>query len=240
MLLILKPINFSLNITEKTNMGAFEGLSHYFEQPLCDYAIDLGYDESNILILEGQMNQLQNRHLNIYNNLLSCQHHSDRRTPLEYGQDLVASWLFEDYFISEMQNEDFEIQHAGADRTRLILPNQRTSTSSDYIITTNTGTQILLELVNDYTGFWYRNQKLHLRDNKYLQLCSHRSLLLAIALSATAQKYTIFDFRENIPAIRIESHRPYGGKPAYELSVSKESLNDFSFTNVRHSIINII
>lgn len=221
-------------------MGAFEGLSHYFEQPLCDYAIDLGYDESNILILEGQMNQLQNRHLNIYNNLLSCQHHSDRRTPLEYGQDLVASWLFEDYFISEMQNEDFEIQHAGADRTRLILPNQRTSTSSDYIITTNTGTQILLELVNDYTGFWYRNQKLHLRDNKYLQLCSHRSLLLAIALSATAQKYTIFDFRENIPAIRIESHRPYGGKPAYELSVSKESLNDFSFTNVRNSIINII
>lgn len=221
-------------------MGAFEGLSHYFEQPLCDYAIDLGYDESNILILEGQMNQLQNRHLNIYNNLLSCQHHSDRRTPLEYGQDLVASWLFEDYFISGMQNEDFEIQHAGADRTRLILPNQRTSTSSDYIITTNTGTQILLELVNDYTGFWYRNQKLHLRDNKYLQLCSHRSLLLAIALSATAQKYTIFDFRENIPAIRIESHRPYGGKPAYELSVSKESLNDFSFTNVRNSIINII
>lgn len=99
------------------------------------------------------MNQLQNRHLDIYNNLLSCRHHSDRRTPLEYVQDLVASWLFEDYFINEMQNNEFEIHHAGADRTRLILPNQRTSTSSDYIITTNSGTQILMELVNDYTGF---------------------------------------------------------------------------------------
>ena len=221
-------------------MGAYEGLSHFFEQPLCDYAVSLGYDESNILILEGQMNQLQNRHLNIYNNLLSCQHHSDRRTPLEYGQDLVASWLFEDYFINQMQNDEFEIHHAGADRTRLILPNQRTSTSSDYIITTNSGTQILMELVNDYTGFWYRNQKLHLRDNKYLQLRNHHSLLLAIALSTNTQKYTIFDFREDIPARRINSHRHYGGKPAYELTVSQESLNDFSFTNVKDSIKNII
>lgn len=221
-------------------MGAYEGLSHYFKQPLCNYATTLGYDESNILILEGQMNQLQNRHLNIYNNLLSCQHHADRRTLLEYGQDLVASWLFEDYFINEIQNDIFTIQHAGADRTRLILPNQRTSTSSDYIITTNTGVQILMELVNDYTGFWYKNQKLHLRDNKYLQLRNHHGLLLAIALSPNAQKYTIFDFREEIPARRIESHRPYGGKPAYELTVSQESLNDFSFANVKNSIINII
>ena len=48
-------------------MGAYEGLSHYFNQPLCNYAINLGYDESNVLILEGQINQLQSRHLNIKN-----------------------------------------------------------------------------------------------------------------------------------------------------------------------------
>lgn len=34
-------------------MGAYEGLSNYFEKPLCEYAISLGYDESNILILKG-------------------------------------------------------------------------------------------------------------------------------------------------------------------------------------------
>lgn len=80
----------------------------------------------------------------------------------------------------------------------------------DYIITTNSGTQILMELVNDYTGFWYRNQRLHLRDKKYLQLRNNHSLLLAIALATNTQKYTIFDFREDIPARRINSHRPYG------------------------------
>ena len=221
-------------------MGAYEGLSHYLDRPLWDYAINRGYDESNILILKGDIESLKNRHLNIYQNLLSCQHHSDRRTPIEYGQDLVASWIFEDYFIEKTKNKEFIILHAGADSSRLILPNKRTAASSDYIITTNKGTQILMELVNDYTGFWYKNQKLHLRDNKYLQLCSHKSLLLAIALSTNAQKYTIFDFRKEIPAKKIESHRPYGGKTAYELSISKTDLYDFSFSNVKESILAII
>ena len=97
-----------------------------------------------------------------------------------------------------------------------------------------------MELVNDYTGFWYRTHKLHLRDNKYMQLQRNRSLLLAIALSANCQKFTIFDFRQDIPATRIPSHRPYGGKPAYELSVAANSLYDFSFTGVREAILDTI
>lgn len=221
-------------------MGAFEGLSNYFGMPLYNYAIDLGYDESNILILKGELSALKNRYSSIYQNLLSCRHHSDRRTPLEYGQDLIASWIFEDFFISEMQNDVFEIFLSGTDRTRLILPNQKTSTSSDYHIRTHTGYEIAMELVNDYTGFWYKNHKLHLRDNKYIHLCQNQSLLLAIALSPQVQKYTLFDFRQNIQAKRILSHKPYGGKPAYELSVMPESLYDFTFTNVKETILNTI
>ena len=221
-------------------MGAYKGLSNYFNKPLCDYAIDLGYHDSNILTLKGNINTLQNRHLNIYRNLISCQHHSDRRSPIEYGQDLIASWIFEDYFIKNIQNSELEIKLAGADQTRLILPNQKTSTSSDYIITTTSGTHIFMELVNDYTGFWYKYQKLHLRDNKYQELHNRHSLLLAIALTSNAQKYTIFDFRKEIHAKKILSHKPYGGKPAYELSISQELLYDFSFENVRKSLLNTI
>lgn len=139
-----------------------------------------------------------------------------------------------------MQNAGFDMQLSGADQTRLILPNQRTSTISDYLVCTNTGYEITMELVNDYTGFWYRNRKLHLRDNKYLQLQRNHSLLLAIALSPKCQKFTVFDFRQDIPAIRIPSHRPYGGKLAYELSVEANSLYDFSFTNVIETILNAI
>ena len=221
-------------------MGAYDGLRNYLPKPLTEYAKDFGYHEANILILEGKITDLQNRYFPVYQNLLSCRHHSDRRSPLTYGQDLVASWIFEDFFLKEMQNDMFTISLSGADRTRTILPNQRTSTSSDYRIRTQKGTEISMELVNDYTGFWCRNHKLHLRDNKYLQLKKNQSLLLAISLSGQAQKYTLFDFRQTIPATKILSHRPYGGKSAYELSVTNDSLHDFSFTNIRETILHTL
>lgn len=221
-------------------MGAYEGLSNYLDRPLCDYARSLGYDESNILILKGEIDNLKNNYSNIYQNLLSCRHHSDRRTPLEYGQDLVASWVFEDLFIQEMRSNKLNIQLAEADRTRLILSNQRTSADSDYLIRTNGGNEITMELVNDYTDFWFRTHKLHLRDNKYLRLQQNHSLLLAIALSPHAHKFTLFDFRQDIPAKWIPSHFPYGGKPAYELSVADGSLYDFSFSKVKETILDTI
>lgn len=31
-------------------MGAYDGLNTYFNGDLCDYAIQYGYDESNIII----------------------------------------------------------------------------------------------------------------------------------------------------------------------------------------------
>lgn len=139
-----------------------------------------------------------------------------------------------------MQTEEFDIQLSGADRTRVILPNRKTSTTSDYLIRTNNGYEITMELVNDYTGFWYRNHKLHLRDNKYLQLQGNHSLLLAIALSPNVPKYTLFDLRQNIPATRISSYHPYGGNPAYELSVEKTILYDFSFANVKETILSTL
>lgn len=221
-------------------MGAYAGLSHYFNKPLYEYAVELGYDESNILILKGDVHSLQDYHLNIYKNLLSCRHQSDNRASIEYGRDLVASWIFEDYFIQQMQNDKFEITLSGADKTRLILPNKMTSTNSDYLIRTLDGYEITMELVNDYTGFWYKNHKLHLRDNKYLELKNNQSLLLAIALSANIQKYTLFDFRKEISAVKIPSHKPYGGKPAYEISVVPNSLFNFSFSNIKETILDTL
>ena len=221
-------------------MGAFEGLNGYFNGALCDYARRYGYDDSNILILEGNIAALQREHPQVYNNLLSCQHQSDRRTPLQYGQDLVASWIFEDYFLNEMQGAEFGIALSGADRNRMVLPNQRTSTSSDYVLTSQTGDQILLELVNDYTGFWARKKVLHLRDNKYLQLQRNHCLLLAISLTAQANKFALIDFRNNIPARHIPEHPPWGGKPAYEIPISQNMLLDFSSDAVKDHISHII
>ena len=217
-------------------MGAFEGLTAYLKESLIDYAMQFGYHDSNIAILEGDIDRLRRDHPGIYQNLLTCSHHADRRTPLSYGQDLVASWIFEDLFLANVNKELLNISLAGADRNRMILPDQRTATSTDYIITSNSGYRIGMELVNDYTSFWYRNHKLHLRDNKYLRLLNEQSLLLAIALSHGIAKYTIFDFRDKPAATYIPSHKPYGGKPAYEMPVDRNRLFDFSWESVSRSL----
>lgn len=139
-----------------------------------------------------------------------------------------------------MQNSPFIIELSGADRNRMILPNQRTSTTSDYIITSPNGICIKMELVNDYTGFGAKNHTLHLRDNKYLQLQRNCCLLLAIALTSYTRKYAIFDFRNEIPAQNISQHRPYGYKPAYELQIPAAMMHDFSMDNVKQHILQIL
>lgn len=221
-------------------MGAFSGLSAYFDRPLAEYAAELGYDPDNVLVLEGNLERLQREHPQTYQNLLSCRHHSDRRTPLEYGQDLVASWLFEDHFLQELQAAGLNVQLAGADRQRKILANQRTSASSDFLVASPGGQQRRMELMNDYTGFWYRTEKLHLRDQKYNQLCREQCLMLALSLTGAAQKYALFDFSRQVPAAYLASHRPYGGKPAYELSIPRGTLLDFTPENVKQQLLQVL
>lgn len=217
-------------------MGAFAGLCAYFDRPLAEYAVELGYTQDNVLVLEGDLERLQREYPQTYQNLLSCRHHSDRRTPLEYGRDLVASWIFEDYFLHQLQQAGLDVQLAGADRQRRILSNQRTSASSDFVLKAPDGRQRRMELVNDYTGFWHRNETLHLRDQKYLQLKQSQCLLLAVSLTEAVHKYALFDFRQEVPGVYIASHRPYGGKPAYELSIPRETLLDLTVENVKRQL----
>lgn len=183
------------------------------------------------------MNGLQKQYPEIYQNLLSCSHQADCRSPLAYGRDLVASWIFEDFLCQALQNNhQFTIQLDGADQNRMILATSDTSSGSDYLITSPTGRQLRVELVNDYTGFWHKHQKLHLRDQKYLRLQNSHSLLLAIAISEELCEFTVFDFRNTIPATYIPSHKPYGGKPAYELHISRSVMKSFTALDVTNSL----
>ena len=80
-------------------MGAFTGAQTFFNCPLVEVARRLGYSQDNVLILQGDLQALQNSFPETYRNIMSCRHHRDNRTPLEYAQDLVASWLVEDSFL---------------------------------------------------------------------------------------------------------------------------------------------
>ncbi len=72
-------------------MGAFDSAQQFLGRPLDQAAIEHGYGEDNILILRGDEMALRDNYPVTWNNIVSCRHHADRRTPLRYAQDLVAS-----------------------------------------------------------------------------------------------------------------------------------------------------
>lgn len=214
-------------------MGAYEGLTRFFHGDLCDLAARLEYSAENLCVLRGDAAELQRRFPETYENILSCEHNKDKRNPLEYAKDIVASWLFEDYLVAKVRREGRCLRLVGGDRERKLLPNSRVSSSSDCVY--GTGKQELsVEIMNSYTSFWQTNRCLHLRDHKYQQLCRERGALLCIDTQNCS--YGIVDFtQEKPPAKYIESHRPYGGKSAYELSLLSVTFCQFLVRNVIHS-----
>ena len=73
--------------------GAFQHMSSLCHD-LAGKARSYGYPESSICILLGDETRLRPEYPDTFSNLNSCGHNRDARTAIEYGQDLVASWLF--------------------------------------------------------------------------------------------------------------------------------------------------
>ncbi len=218
-------------------MSTFDHVTNVFGCPLDLVALQYGYSPENICILAGDEARLIREYPTAYSNVLSCAHHSDRRAPFEYAQDLVASWLIEDYYLGMLSQAGLTINLNGADRERKILRNTKTSTSCDFNVSYN-GSSRRCELMNDYGGFWFQYSKLHLRDNKYEKLANDGALLLAISVSNN--QFAFLDFSNRIPARYIASHRPYGGKSAYEIDIPNSYFSNATGENMVGAIINAI
>lgn len=217
-------------------MGAFEALSNYYDQPLDACAMELGYHISNIYILRGDGNRLRAECPQIYKNLISCRHNRDRRTPIEYGQDLVASWIFEDKLIADLRNWGLAIEKAGADRERMILSTRHVSAGSDTRININDN-EIYMEIMCDYKGYWSRNLTAELRDDKFTRLSRENALFLGV--DVINDRYMLIDFSKNVEARYIASHFAYGGKPAYSLSLRRYVLTPTDYRRIAEEIIQI-
>ena len=206
-------------------MGAFNQLSAYYPEGLVKKAKELNYSDSNLLILVGDEQGLKNSYPDVYANLLSCGHNKDGRSFMEYAQDLVASWVFEDDLMAQLRAGGLVIKGAGTDKDRELLATNTVSASSDCVVSWD-GKSVLLELMSDYTGYWTRYGQMDLRDEKYHKLKNSSSLFLGV--STKDQKFIFLDFTANINATHIPSHKPYGGKPAYQIKLNGASLLPFN------------
>lgn len=217
-------------------MGAYKHMLGLYPD-LVEKAKSYNYPESSVCILKGNELELQQQFPETYNNLLSCRHNRDTRTPFEYGQDLVASWLFEDFLMENLTNAGLVVSAAGADKTREVLPHTKVSSSSDCVVSYN-GKERLLELMSDYTGYWAKNGKIELRDAKFKKMQDSKSLFLGV--STMDNKFILLDIGEDFESKFIPSYFLYGYKPAYSIKLPKESMKSLDFTQLATDIKQMI
>lgn len=102
----------------------------------------------------------------IKDRLQSNWYRKDKRTELEYGKELVISYLEQcfliDYF-NLLHNRSYIPD--GCDKEEIIKYDQITN---DPDLKTEKG--IKIEIVTDWTGYWLKHKKLHLRDSKFEHL----------------------------------------------------------------------
>lgn len=163
-------------------MSIFREIQQLFSKPLQEIAKVLGYPDSTICVLSGSKVAVKTKYPAIYNNIQSCRHNRDARTPMQYAMDLAASWVMEDYIIEQLKNNGLIVLKAGEDKERIILPDKNVSSNSDCLVEYD-GKSRHLELMNDYKGYWNRYQKMDLRDDKFLKLQNEKSLFLGVSTS---------------------------------------------------------
>lgn len=157
--------------------------------------------------------------------------HRDVRSPAEYACDLLVGWITEDMALLSLKDLGYECEIVSKDRNREFL--LKPSSEIDIMVTLKNGRKILVEHISDHTGFWQKTKKLHLRAHKYERLLEDSGVLLGFDY-ANGSFFVEKVF--HIPLLRrVQSHFPYGGKPASELDLN--GIAFYKFENMK-SVIN--
>lgn len=164
-------------------------------------------------------NQLTQKQINYLLKRLSeedLDHARDQRNPFSYALQLILAWIEEDWIKDELQKSGHQVKLNGKDSDRKFL--SQPSGEPDLIL--ENGRKI--EILHSFTGAW-ENGKVDLRDNK-LDKLAPKDYLLGIEYELdyifVAQKKTITTLEE------IESHNPYGGKPATKIQIPKNAFEE--------------
>lgn len=144
-------------------------------------------------------------------------HLRDRRTSEEYALDLILGWIIEDAMrdiFNDILHLNANLHSADRNREFLLKP----VASSDFIIIHN-DQEWYVEIISDYTGFWHNYSVVHLRDDKFLNLKAEGGILLGIDFRNSRFLILRVNNIESNRVRQIKEHRPYGRKPAYEMSL---------------------
>jgi len=142
-------------------------------------------------------------------------HRRDKRSSLEYACDLIVGWVIEDCTVEILNKLGYTTSLNSADKHRKILLSP--TADSDLKVYIN-GKDVLIEQVNDFTGYWKKTLHVPLRDNKYINLKNENSLLFGI--DYVNELFFILNVPET-EANYIPYHRPFS-KPAYAILITDD------------------
>lgn len=200
-------------------------INNFNNMDLLKFLSSRNWKENNELCLRIINDSLYKEDIDYLNQKLNLFHLKDKRTPQEYACDLILGWVIEDAVYDLLKEIGAEPKLESGDKLREFL--RRPAASPDLKIRTG-NSFVKLELVEDFTGYWKKNERIELRDNKYDNIKKEHGIILGLDFK---EKRFFLLPAENSEAKKIESHWPYGGKPAY--SINLEKVNWFDLKNMR-------
>jgi hypothetical protein len=160
--------------------------------------------------------------------LENCDHCADSRSKVEYGAELIRSWLIEDLLAEKLAMQGFPTNLCGKDNTREFLANP--NGDADLSIETPNGT-FFVEIITDYGGFWQSQNVVDFRDTKLDTLQNYDNILI-IGYDMKNNDIVVFNPR-NVDAEYMNSH-PAWSKPAYRVTVDNNWF--YSLSNISKAV----
>lgn len=205
--------------------GAHFALFNLFSEKQIIYLMKrFNYSNENFAIMAGDEEWIKKHNPDFFKYEKRSEIRKDVRTLLQYAQDLVANWIFEDSVEKIIQaNSSCHIYKNGADKYRKILVS-RVTYETDFILKKN---EIIkpVELTMDYFGYFYRKEFFHLRLNKFDYLKDEKALLLII--DTQNNLCGLIDFSKPIKH-KIVEVQAWGNKEAQEIYLSRDNLHPLS------------
>ena len=216
-------------------MGAYEGLSKYFANGVLHKANELGYGEFLISILKGDEETLEQKYNSVWSTLKECKYQMEGRDPIEFGRDIIASWIFEDCVVGALKSSGLNISFGKDYFTRKRFTPRIDKLDTDIIIDTGNN-KYTLEIRCDHTLSWTRTNTLYLTESKYKKMKKDNAIMLGF--STVDGKITILNNSCLKNATYIEEYEQFGGRPVYAISIPESSICEFNKTNVVKEIKN--
>ncbi len=167
-------------------------------------------------------------------------HHRNHRDSRTYIADLILGWVMQDAVILQLRNAGYQCEPAGTDVSRQLLPGHQISGEADLQLTMPTGEVWWFDVLTDYptqrgaASYWQERHRCDLRDRKFHRLAEKinegdRAGLIGISVGTKSYfgleiTMALVEELESPPPrnrriYRVETHWPFGGKPAITLNL---------------------